>query len=63
MSEWRWQQENAKLQLENLELSRALSFYADERSYKFGGYVVVRRVTKVELDGGKIARKALEGTM
>lgn len=61
--EWQWQQENAKLQLEIQELQKVLGFYADKDNYKYklGEFRGVRRIVKVEMDGGEMARKILEG--
>lgn len=51
--EWKWQQENN-------ELRKALMYYADPKNYKRYGMSGIRKVTIVEADGGKVARKALE---
>lgn len=53
--EWQWQQENARLRA-------ALLFYAKPINYSasFGFYSGVRKISQVEYDGGKVARKALE---
>lgn len=51
--EWKWQQENN-------ELRKALMYYADRNNYKLHKFSGVRRITVVEADGGKVARKALE---
>lgn len=55
--EWQWQQENARLR-------KALEFYARPKNYNpsRGRHWGVRRVSQVEYDGGKVARKALEGS-
>lgn len=53
--EWKWQQENN-------ELRKALMYYADKKNYAMRKtHASTSRTSRVQLDAGRVARKALEG--
>ncbi|BAQ11331.1 hypothetical protein OXB_2860 [Bacillus sp. OxB-1] len=44
---------------ENARLRETLKYYADPKNYKLSGFNGVRRMVRLERDGGQKAREAL----